>query len=500
MTRRKLKVHWYLSPVRAAAVGDSEASLRVRASVFGLARRVPVVSAQSLLSVGQRRILLAIGLSILIGLTFKTILTLGILIGVVTILYVTTVTYRFMLFIRSVNTDRVVRVSDKEARDFPSDLLPTYTILIPAFKEPEVIHLLLEKIARLEYPRSKLDVKVLIEADDDETIAAIGDADPGPQFELVFVPPADPRTKPKALNYGLTLANGELVAVFDAEDEPDPLQLRRAAIGLLRSGPEVVCLQAKLAYHNPTQNLITKWFSIEYAMWFSFFLPGLATSDAPIPLGGTSNHFRVTALKALGAWDPFNVTEDADLGIRMHREGYRVGVLDSTTLEEANSDFVNWVRQRSRWYKGYLQTFIVHMREPRSLHRQLGTRGLTHFCLFVGGTPALALLNPVFWILTSVWFVAHPPVIKELFPAPIFYLALLAWAFGNFLFLYLTVISCRLIRNGELLFAALVVPLYWIMMAMAAVKAAWQLVVRPTHWEKTFHGLGSPRRASEAVP
>ena len=203
----------------------------------------------------------------------------------------------------------------------------------------------------------------------------------------MFVPPAEPRTKPKALNFGLTLARGQLIAVYDAEDDPESLQLRRAVVAMRRLGPEVGCLQAKLSYNNPEQNLITRWFTLEYAMWFTFFLPGLASMGAPIPLGGTSNHFRRGVLRALGGWDPYNVTEDADLGIRMYREGYRVRVLESNTLEEANSDFVNWVKQRSRWYKGYLQTFLVHMRSPRQLRREMGWKGTAHFCVFVGGTP-----------------------------------------------------------------------------------------------------------------
>ena len=207
-----------------------------------------------------------------------------------------------------------------------------YTVMIPAYREPEVINELIQRVSQFEYPPDRLDVKLLIEADDDETIQAIERAIPGDQFELVLVPPAEPRTKPKALNYGLTLARGELVAIYDAEDEPEPLQLRRAAVVLRRLGPDVACVQAKLTYHNPMQNMITKWFTIEYALWFSFFLPGLASMNAPIPLGGTSNHFRRVALQALGAWDPFNVTEDADLGIRMFREGYSVRVLESEHL------------------------------------------------------------------------------------------------------------------------------------------------------------------------
>jgi len=319
---------------------------------------------------------------------------------------------------------------------------------------------------------------------------------PGDQFELVRIPPADPRTKPKALNYGLSMARGEFVAIYDAEDEPEPLQLRRAVVAMRRLGPDVGCIQAKLSYHNPMQNIITKWFTIEYALWFSFFLPGLASMNAPIPLGGTSNHFRRVVLQALGAWDPFNVTEDADLGIRMFREGYTVRVLESTTLEEANSDFVNWMKQRSRWLKGYLQTYFVHLRSPRELKRELGWKGLMHYTMFVGGTPILAMVNPIFWLLTILWFVGRPPFIQEIFPAPIYYLGLLSWAFGNFLLVYVTIMSCRIGHRGRLLVPAMLVPLYWVMMSMAAVKAALQLLWAPNFWEKTVHGLhhGQPDR------
>ena len=468
---------------------SAETSLRLDASVSGLAERVPLVSARSLLSTWQRKVLIGATAVISVGLLLDALATLMALVAIVTALYITLVTYRFRLFLRSTRDDVVVLVSDDEARNIPDHALPVYTILIPAYHEPEVINHLLEHVARIEYPADRLDVKVLVEADDTDTIEAIGDANPGPQFELVFVPPSEPRTKPKALNYGLSLARGEIVAVYDAEDIPDPLQLRRAVIGLERLGPAFGCLQAKLSYHNPTQNLITKWFSIEYTMWFSFFLPGLFSLRAPIPLGGTSNHFRRSALRSMGAWDPFNVTEDADLGIRMAREGYGVAVIESTTLEEANSDFVNWIKQRSRWYKGYLQTFIVHTRAPRTLIREVGWKGTLHFCLFVGGTPIVAILNPVFWLMVVLWFVGHPQFIKALFPAPVYYVGILTWAFGNFLLVYLTVISCQLVRRSELLWAALLVPVYWVMMSMAAVKAVWQLVIQPTHWEKTVHGL-----------
>jgi len=476
---------------------DAEAQLRLQASISGLAVKAPSVSVRRLMNRTQRGVLIGLVGLVILGLVISAIDTIVAIVGIVTIVYVVCITYRGYLFVRSTRADVSEVVTDEEARAVPDAELPTYTVMIPAYREPEVINNLVASIARLEYPVNRLQVLVLVEADDEETIEAVRDQDPGSQFVLVLVPPAEPRTKPKALNFGLSLARGELVAVYDAEDEPDPLQLRRAAVALRRLGPTVGCVQAKLSYNNPDQNLITRWFTIEYAMWFSFFLPGLASMRAPIPLGGTSNHFRRLALRALGGWDPYNVTEDADLGIRMFREGYSVRVLESVTLEEANSDFVNWVKQRSRWYKGYLQTFFVHMRSPRELVREMGWKGLAHFCIFVGGTPALAVLNPVFWLMTALWFIAHPAFIQQIFPAPVYYLGVACWVFGNFMLGYLTLLSCRITRRGEFLWAALAVPAYWVMMSMAAVKAIWQLVGRPAFWEKTVHGL---YRAGQETP
>ena len=479
-------------------MSEEEADLRLEASINGLAGRVPGVSALRILSEHQRRWGIAVIALFVIGCVVDLVVTMSIIVSIITLFYVAAIIYRLVLFRASNEPDTTEVVSDEEARAVPDAELPIYTVMIPAYREPEVINELIQRVTQFEYPPDRLDVKLLIEADDDVTIKAIEDAMPGDQFELVLVPAAEPRTKPKALNYGLTLARGEFVAIYDAEDEPEPLQLRRAAVTLRRLGPDVACIQAKLTYHNPMQNLITKWFTIEYALWFSFFLPGLASMNAPIPLGGTSNHFRRVALQALGAWDPYNVTEDADLGIRMFREGYTVRVLESDTYEEANSDFVNWMKQRSRWLKGYLKTYAVHLREPRELKQELGWKGLMHFTMFVGGTPILAIINPIFWLMTLLWFVAHPAFIQEIFPAPVYYLGLLSWAFGNFLLLYVTVMSCRIAKRGELLVAALLVPLYWVMMSMAAIKAVSQLIAAPNFWEKTVHGLHHNQPATPA--
>jgi len=481
--------------VQPVAMGEVEVEMRLDASISGFADRAPLMSARSLVSRGQRNFLIGLLIVIVIGLVLSVRLTITAIMVFFTLGYLIAVIYRACLFTRSSKSDALEIVTDEEALILPDSELPFYTILLPVYNEASVIIKLIENLAQMDYPANRLEVLLLVEEDDEETMGALRASHPPPQFKLVVIPPAEPRTKPKALNFGLTLARGDIVAVYDAEDTPDILQLRRAAVALGRFGPEVACVQAQLSYRNATQNIITRWFTVEYAMWFSFFLPGLVTLDAPIPLGGTSNHFRRSALRALGGWDPYNVTEDCDLGIRMFREHYQIKVLESTTLEEANSDFVNWVKQRSRWYKGYLQTFLIHLRSPRQLKSEIGLKGIGHLCAFVGGTPILAVVNPIFWVMTLVWFIAQPLFLKEIFPAPVYYVGLTLWAFGNFLLWYLTVLTARHTRPEGLVLAAMLVPIYWVMMSVAALKAMWQLVVTPSFWEKTAHGLDSDTEA-----
>jgi cellulose synthase/poly-beta-1,6-N-acetylglucosamine synthase-like glycosyltransferase len=449
-------------------------------------------SARRTLAVRQRRAFAALGILALLALVGATQATLTLIVGLLTATYVVAVLYRLRMFVTSLRSPDELHVSDAEARSIPDDALPVYTLLVPAYREPEVIPKLLAELERLEYPHDRLDVQLLLEADDPETLAAVTAARPGPYVHVIRVPPSEPRTKPKACNVGLAKARGTYVTIYDAEDRPDPLQLRRAVVAFSRVPDEVVCLQAKLSYYNAEQNLITRWFTAEYGMWFSQLLPALVHEDAPVPLGGTSNHFRRQALFDVGGWDAFNVTEDADLGIRLHRLGMRTRVLDSTTLEEANSDVVNWVKQRSRWYKGYLQTWLVHMRHPVALWRELGARGFLGFNLFVGGTPLLALANPVFWALTAIWFIAHPALVAALFPPVIYYAGLICLTFGNMLFLYGTVVSAHQLRRPSLVLAGLLAPAYWVLMSIAAIKALVQLVSMPSFWEKTVHGLDGP--------
>ena len=345
----------------------------------------------------------------------------------------------------------------------------------------------------LDYPRTRLDVKLLCEEDDLETVEAIRALSLPPHFHLVVVPDSLPKTKPKACNYGLQLATGTYCVIYDAEDRPDPDQLKKAVVAFRATTEDVVCIQAKLNHYNQDQNLLTSWFAGEYSMQFELVLPAMGDTDAPIPLGGTSNHFVTATLRDLGAWDPFNVTEDADLGVRLHREGFRTAMIDSTTLEEANSAVGNWVRQRSRWNKGYLQTWLVHMRHPVRLAQQTGLRGFLAFNLTMGATLVL-LLNPIFWALTALYAVTQWSAIEQVFPSPVYYVASLMLLVGNFAFVYLNVAGA--LQRGEfgLVRTALLSPLYWALMSYAAWKGFLQLFTNPFYWEKTEHGLDPAAR------
>jgi cellulose synthase/poly-beta-1,6-N-acetylglucosamine synthase-like glycosyltransferase len=467
-------------------VSTDDAALR--RSREELRRRFPEMSAHRLLTPAQLLFLaaLVVGLGVAVGRwTIPTLIGIN---ATATAVYILFVGYRTMLFRESLGESAQVRVTDEEARALTDAQLPLYTVLVPAYREARVIAQVIAAVDALEYPRHLLEVMLLLEEDDHPTIDAVRAAACGPHIRVVLVPAAQPRTKPKACNYGLQQARGELVTVFDAEDRPEPLQLRRAVAALRRLGPRVACLQAHLSYHNAEHNLLTRWFTCEYDTWFPQMLPVLARRGVPVPLGGTSFHIRREVLDEVGAWDPHNVTEDADLGVRLHRLGHRTAVLDSRTLEEANCDYVNWVKQRSRWYKGYLRTWLVHMRNPLRLRREVGNEGFLSANMVLGGTPLLAALNPLLWLLTVLWLSGQAQLVRDLFPAWLFYPSLLA-LFGNFLVIYAHVVGTRMSGRPHLAPAAMLLPLYWALMSIAAIKALLQLAVAPSFWEKTVHGL-----------
>jgi len=478
---------------RPLVLDGPEADEVLAESTTGLARKTPLLSASHTFS---RRQVVVIG-GVVVGIVALAVawpIPMAVTaVTVAIILYLANLADRLWLFSNGLSGSTAIRISPEEARAIPDEELPVYTVLVPAFNEPNVVAQLLAGLGQIEYPMDKLDVKLLLEADDVETVSAVDGSidDIDLPVEVLAVPPSEPRTKPKACNFGLHFAKGELVTIYDAEDVPDPLQLRRAVAAFRRLPSDVACVQARLSYHNLRQNLLTGWFASEYDQWFGFTLPGLMKTNSPIPLGGTSNHLYTHLLKQLGGWDPFNVTEDADLGIRLARAGYRTAVLDSVTLEEANSDPINWLRQRSRWYKGYLQTFLVHTRELRKLRGELGWQGLIRFCSVTAGTPVVAVINVIFWALAIAWELGEPTLIREIFPAFVFYPAMISLVFGNASMMYCGLVAARVDGKTRLIVPCLTVPIYWVLMSAAAVKAVVQLIFQPSYWEKTVHGLDS---------
>jgi cellulose synthase/poly-beta-1,6-N-acetylglucosamine synthase-like glycosyltransferase len=419
---------------------------------------------------------------------FDALSTLIVVMAVVTAGYVVLMAFKSLITVDAMLRGPV-RVSPGELAALDESGLPVYTVLVPLYQEATVVRPLLTSLRQLDYPRHRLQVLLLCEADDTATLEALYEANPGPPFEIVLVPPSYPRTKPKVCNIGLARARGEYLVIYDAEDRPSRDQLKKAVVAMRRLPRRVVCLQARLEYRNPNTNLLTRFFAAEYGTFFDMLLPSLARRGLPVPLGGTSNHFRIAALRALGGWDAYNVTEDLDLGMWIARRRWRVEILDSITWEEANSHAGNWVRQRSRWLKGYMQTYLVHMRSPLRLWRELGPASFLAFQLLVGGTPAATLLNPGLWALTLAYAMTGSPLIQQLFPPPVFYAGVVCMVLGNFVFAYYLVTGCLLLgnhRNAKWMLAA---PLYWLLMSVAAWKALAQVIVRPHYWEKTRHGL-----------
>jgi cellulose synthase/poly-beta-1,6-N-acetylglucosamine synthase-like glycosyltransferase len=440
----------------------------------------------------QRILIIAVLAALAACFAIDVLITLIVLVSLITIVYFLDLLFNLYLILRSfyVDSELKVRQSEIAQRELWFDW-PKYTIFCPLYRESEVLPQFVRAMSRMDYPKDKLEVMLLLEEDDQETIRDVREMMLPDYFRIIIVPHSMPKTKPKACNFGLLHANGKYSVIYDAEDIPEPTQLKKAVVAFEAAGPNVGCIQAKLNYYNWNQNLLTRLFTLEYSLWFNLILPGLQSLHAPIPLGGTSNHFRLSDLRALGGWDPFNVTEDADLGMRIAKQGLQTTILDSYTMEEANSHFGNWLKQRSRWIKGYMQTFLVHMRQPRAFlkHKK---RHLPFFQLIIGGKVLSMLINPLLWMMTIAYFTLPQQTaefIQSLFLGPIFYMGIFALIFGNFLYTYFYMAGGAKQQKSELVAYSLFIPIYWLMMSFAAVLALRDLLVRPFHWHKTKHGL-----------
>jgi len=366
--------------------------------------------------------------------------------------------------------------------------LPKVSILVPLFREKEILHALIARLTQLTYPKCLLDVVLVLEEEDELTQETLAEIDLPPWIRPVVVPDGKPRTKPRAMNYALDFCEGDIIGIFDAEDAPDPDQITVVARRFQTAPPEVVCLQGILDYYNPQQNWLARCFTIEYATWFRLMLPGMVRLGFAIPLGGTTLYFKREALEELGGWDAHNVTEDADLGFRLARHGYRTEMVNTVTQEEANCHFWPWIKQRSRWLKGYMTTYLVHMRQPRLLYKQLGPWKFWGFQAHFITALSQFLLAPFLWSFWLILFgLPHP--MDTVLPRGVLV------AFGS-LFLMIEVINITIHltavsgpKHKKLMLWAPTMHFYSPLGAIAAYKALYELVFKPFFWDKTAHGL-----------
>lgn len=465
------------------------------AAVYQLLSRSPSESASRVFTPTQIGLGYGLILFFLINLATNAAATFVFCMAVVNIFYLVAIAFKLLLSLAG-SAGEYHEISDGEVAQLDEKLLPIYTILVPVYNEPEVVPILMQSLNQLDYPHEKLDVLLLLEVGDTVTIEAAKAAQPPRFLRFIFVPESHPKTKPKACNYGLAYARGDYLTIYDAEDIPEPDQLKKAVIAFRNSSEDLICVQAALNYFNRNENFLTRMFTLEYSYWFDYLLPGMDVLRLPIPLGGTSNHFRTDYLRELGGWDPFNVTEDADLGIRANQRGYKVGVINSTTFEEANCRPKNWIRQRSRWIKGYMQTWLVHNRHIGKSLKRLGLKSWLAYQLFIGGTPLTFLFGPILWFFFIYWFVTRSDWISDLFPGWLIYISLFNLFICNAIGIYLNMIAVFRRRYYELTLFALLNPFYWQMHSIAAYMALWQLFTKPFYWEKTIHGISKAAKVT----
>ncbi|MGE3920396.1 MAG: glycosyltransferase [Gammaproteobacteria bacterium] len=456
----------------------------VHKASYGFNDLNPKMSAKRIFNVAERIALLVLIYVLISGFVFYPKNT--ILFGTVALTLGTFLCWGYKFFLTVINIIKPIN-NPKFTLMLNDEQLPIYTVLVPLLRENEsIIKQLITSLSSLNYPPDKLDIKILLEDNDEQSSSVIRNFELPSNFHVVYVPPGEPRSKPRACNYGLLFAIGEYVTIYDAEDLPDLGQLKKVVQCFQEGDEKLVCVQAILNFYNARDNLLSRFFTIEYTTLFDQILSGIASLKLLIPLGGTSNHFKATRLRELGAWDPFNVTEDADIGIRLYRYGYTSTVTNSTTMEEANSRLINWLRQRTRWNKGYLTCYFVHMRHPIKLFKQLGLKNFLHFQIIVGGSVFAQLANLPLWIalLGTLFFPIH-------FTQP-----KIIWAFAwiNFSYCNLLYTAAHFIgvMRRKLYFLIPTIPFmifYWMYMSVASFYALYELIVRPTYWYKTEHGV-----------
>jgi glycosyltransferase XagB len=383
-------------------------------------------------------------------------------------------------------------LSDTGALD-PEDY-PVYTVISALKGETGQVADLVKALDRLDWPESRREIFLICESEDPATINAIK-ALPLPDcFSIIECPGANPRTKPKALNYALPLISGKYTVIYDAEDRPDPGQLREAFAAFRSNDANLACVQAPLAISNSGTGWLASMFALEYDVLFRGILPVLAKLSAPLPLGGTSNHFKTDILRMVGGWDPYNVTEDADLGIRLARYGFRCGTISLPTWEAAPTKYWIWTKQRTRWVKGWLQTTLVHMRQPLRTARELGWQSNLLFHLMLTANVISVLAHPIFLCFVIYQF-CRLFLWQDMNTASLIFFAvgIFNLVAGYSAYTCFAAALLRRIAPGQSVVRKIPQLIaYWFMISFAGWRGLYQLITDPYHWEKTQHGLAKP--------
>ncbi|MFC1460860.1 glycosyltransferase [Microvirga arabica] len=489
-TRRLHRLLAITTPTRLReAVFLARSPLIARRAAHNLADKAPHLATD--VSYRQIAVLFVVLTLIVFGLGYAPGLSTGILGALMGPLFLSMIVLR----IATASLNNPVEPEDHAIRIEDADL-PVYTIIAALYREKRVVARFIEAVSRIDYPASKLDIKLVLEADDQETLEALRSIVVPRNVEILIAPPGEPRTKPRALNVALPLARGRYTVIYDAEDVPDPGQLRLAVSRFAEAPPRVACLQARLTIDNTDDTWLTRLFTIEYAALFDVFNPGLAEVGSPIALGGTSNHFRTAVLRKVHGWDAWNVTEDADLGIRLARLGYEVTDLPSSTLEEAPGTLRLWMRQRTRWMKGYVQTAASHTRRPWIMLHQLGIWRFSGALALTWGTVLSALVYPLFTGLYVASWLAGPEQTPELrWTAAFKAYALTLFLSGAASVFIPTCVALQRRRLWRLMPWLPLLPFYYGLVSVAAWRGLWELAIAPFRWNKTSHGLARTSRA-----
>ncbi len=439
--------------------------------ILSLAMVVAMMSALSLVS-----------LRVLTGMPYVRIIAL-----IISVFYIFVVLFKVVMMIASIR-EEPHEYSPDEIRAVADSDLPVMTILIPLYKEHTLIPQIFKYLSEFDYPPEKLDIIFILEETDKETAEAFLAQNPPSHFKALLSPDVQPKTKPKAMNVAFRQAKGEYIVIYDAEILPEADQLKKAYL-TLKDHPDVNYLHAKFDVYNLRCNWITRLYAAELTYFYHHFMPGVVCLGFPVPISGHTVFFRRTAIEAVGAWDPYNVAEDCDIGIRLFRHGFGSGMmLESHSWEQSTATIPTWVRQRTRWVQGFIQTTLVQLRYPLLLKKQLKTwRNFCAFLLFVPGNVVQNILNIVQWCLFILWYTTSAPFIQLAYTGPTLYISMVCFVAGNFILTFFWMYGLFSRKHYWTVFWAVLTPIYWVMLGIATIRATYHLFLHPYKWDKTQH-------------